>query len=130
MSGEHEVFEDALLSLGFEERNLAHTAQYIPRKDFDRLFGEDFPGSRGVHPPQRSMKGDPASTIEVQLFQDHVTLQWVTSWIRPPAGFPTYDYLFPYDWDKALARLMQMIKSAEHKERTGEITPAVWRGGR
>lgn len=114
MSHENEVFADLLFELGFEESNEAGFKVGAYRF-FDRIF-EGF-----------SRVGKHSSTsLEIKLYETYVTIQWVTDWIRPAGGYPTYSYPIPKEWPDAAQRLAQLIRLAEVAADTGKILPVAY----
>ncbi len=108
------VFIDLLFDLGFKEIATEEARSSRPsdpgRREFDRIFeGEHDSLSRATR----------ASTIEIKIYGSYVMIQWITAWIRPDGGYPTYSYPIPKEWRDVALRLNQLIQLAEIKSDTG-----------
>lgn len=116
MSPERSIFIDALLELGFEQR---------PADPYITLELASNPFWKGV---RIFSDGDRGSTIVVRLFRTYAMVTWSHRGVyhSERTGNEDYTFEFPEEWDRALKHIRQIIRLAEHLERTGMVQPIEW----
>ncbi len=111
---QREVFIDALMELGVHQ-----------------VFGEGTYGWYGLrHFEARDSDGGRdffrSSTLDVVLYRVSFEVKWVYRVFSGMGhGIAVHTFLFPSEWDYALAHVRQVIRLAEHKLETGETREIV-----
>ncbi len=117
MSGEREVFIDALQELGFKALNPhAYDLNILSYDDFYRDFA----------PSDSTDRFRYKSTVKVDFYRTYVCVVWdYAVYPDDEYGVAIHSFMFPSEWDQALAHIRHVIDLAEHKARTGETKPIV-----